>query len=136
MLYQRFLSLAVIIYFGVETLVEDKKKKGQKKTGPRKRSSKRPAKKVKKKEDLPGISAKLFGAAGKEAYYLGDLAIHNLEELKHHLDKFTEKEAEWLATWIEYLGDQKTAENIRKALPDFKAIIEKRHKELKKHNKE
>lgn len=109
-------------------MVEAKKTNQQKKTVFKKGT--------KKKEDLPGISRKLFEAAGKEAYYLGDLAIHNLEDLRNHIDQFTEKEAQWLASWIEYLGDPKTAEKIRGALPDFKAIIEKRHNQLKKHNKE
>lgn len=113
-------------------MAEDKKDRRQKKT-----TSKRKVKKgVKKKEDLPGISTKLFEAAGKEAYYLGDLAIHDLEELRHHLDKFTEREANWLATWIEYLGDPTTAKKIRKTIPDFKAIITKRYDELRKHRKE
>lgn len=89
-----------------------------------------------KKEDKKSLAKRLFEAAGKEAYYLGDLAIHNLEELRGHLEEFTEKEADWLASWLEYLGDPKMARDIRNNKGEFKDIVKKRHTQLRKHYKE
>jgi hypothetical protein len=87
----------------------------------------------KAREDLKTMAKNLFEAAGKEAYYLGDKAIHNIQDLVDNLEHFTEREAEWVADWIDYLGDGKTAKNIRKKKGDFVKIIQKRYKELKKH---
>ncbi len=86
---------------------------------------------IKIAEDLADVARKMFGAAGKNAYYLGSTAIKNLEELKQNLDKFTEREAKWLASWIEYLGDSKTAQKIRESTKDFKKIILDRYNQLR-----
>lgn len=82
-------------------------------------------------EDLKDIAKKLFDATGKNAYELKDMAIKNFEELKNNLDKFTVKEAEWVASWIEYLGDKRTANRIRQVPADFKKIINNRYGQLK-----
>jgi hypothetical protein len=82
-------------------------------------------------EDLKEVAKKLFDATGKNAYNLKDMAIKNFEELKNNLDKLTAKEANWVAQWIEYLGDKSTADRIRQAPADFKKIINNRYGQLK-----
>ncbi|MEK6978230.1 MAG: hypothetical protein AABX40_07525 [Candidatus Hydrothermarchaeota archaeon] len=85
------------------------------------------------REDLYNLAKLMFDPAGKEPYYLGSGAIRNLEELKVSLDSFTPEMAEWVASWVEYLGDRKTAEDIRRAKGEFKRIIEKRYTVLRKY---
>jgi predicted unusual protein kinase regulating ubiquinone biosynthesis (AarF/ABC1/UbiB family) len=82
-------------------------------------------------EYLKEIAKKLFDATGKNAYDLKDMTIKNFEELKNNLDKFTVKEANWVASWIEYLGDKTTADRIRQAPNEFKKIINNRYGQLK-----
>jgi len=89
--------------------------------------------KVKKGEDLKKVAKNMLGANDKEGYYLGDLVIKNLSELVEHLERFTEQEAHWVASWIEYLGDSTCAKKIRKSPAKFKDILRKRHKELSKN---
>ena len=43
---------------------------------------------------------------------------------------FMETEAEWVASWIEYLGDTETADKIRATPNEFKGIISARYEEL------
>ena len=81
--------------------------------------------------EFTAIAKKLFKAEDKNPYYLGEQAIKNFEELRGSLDKFTESEAEWVASWIEYLGDAKTAAEIRQSPNRFKEIIANRYNELK-----
>ena len=81
--------------------------------------------------ELAGMAKKLFGAAGKNPYHLGERAIRNLEELRLSLDEFTEKDAKWIASWIEYLGDPTTASRILRTPSEFKKIIVARYDELK-----
>jgi hypothetical protein len=111
-----------------------KKKATAKKPRKATKTTKKSTRGTKSKEDLKTTAKNLFEAAGKEAYYLGDRAIHNLHELVNNLVHFSEEHAGWVADWIEYLGDSKTAKRIRKKTGDFKKIIEKRYKELKKHH--
>ena len=80
---------------------------------------------------LAAIAKKLFKVEDKNPYYLGEQAIKNFEELRGSLDKFTESEAQWVASWIEYLGDAKTAARIRQSPNRFKEIIADRYNELK-----
>jgi hypothetical protein len=80
------------------------------------------------------FATRLFKPAGKNPYYLfrgtDCIAIHNLSELKDKLDVFMENEAEWIASWIEYLGDKETADKIRERPNAFKRIIIERYEEL------
>lgn len=85
------------------------------------------------REDLYNLAKLMFDPTGKEPYYLGSMAIRNLEELKVSLDSFTPEMAEWVASWIEYLGDRRTAEEIGRAKGEFKRIIEKRYAVLRKY---
>jgi hypothetical protein len=83
--------------------------------------------------ELGGIAAKLFSPVGKNPYFRGEKAIKNFKELKENLNEFTEKEAQWVASWIEYLGDVKTATKIRQTPSKFKDIVIARFNELKSY---
>ncbi|MDI6886225.1 MAG: hypothetical protein QMD22_07800 [archaeon] len=80
------------------------------------------------------IAISLLTPAGKNPYSLirgtDCFPISNLSELKDRLDMFMENEAEWVASWIEYLGDKKTADKIRETPNEFKRIISARYEEL------
>jgi hypothetical protein len=67
---------------------------------------------------------------GKNPYYHGDKAIRNFRELDESLEEFTEDEAQWVASWIEYLGDTITAARIRQTPDRFREIIKNRFDEL------
>ncbi|MBI4344288.1 MAG: hypothetical protein HY555_01745 [Euryarchaeota archaeon] len=85
---------------------------------------------VESKGVLMDLAKKMFDPVKKNPYYLGERAIRNLRELRQNLDLFTEKEAIWVADWLEYLGDPKTAQKIREKRGDFKAIVINRYAEL------
>jgi hypothetical protein len=97
-----------------------------------KRTKKKSPKK-RKGEDLYNLSKLLFDPRGKEPYYLGHRAIRNLEELKANLDAFGEEAEEWVASWIAYLGDQKTAARIRKSKGRMKEILLERYQQLRRY---
>jgi hypothetical protein len=81
------------------------------------------------------IASSLLRPAGKNPYYLFRgtecVAINNLAELKDRIDIFMENEVEWVASWIEYLGDKETADKIRASPSEFKSIISARYEELR-----
>ncbi len=79
---------------------------------------------------LGKIAKRMFEPVEKEPYYLGDKPIRNFQEFMENLGAFTEEEANWVASWIEYLGDEKTAKKIRKSTGKFKEILRKRHVKL------
>lgn len=88
-----------------------------------------------KKEAMSRLSASLFEPVGKDPYYLnrgnGSIAIRNLRDLRDNLDAFSrEEEARWLASWLEYLGDNEIATRIRARPERFKEIIMERCNEL------
>ncbi len=83
--------------------------------------------------NLSKTAEKLFNPDGKEPYYLEGKPIKNLQDLIEHLGAFSEEEANWIASWIEYLGDEKTAKRIRKSTGNFKDILRKRHAKLMKY---
>ena len=85
---------------------------------------------VESKGVLMDLAKKMFDPVKKNPYYLGERAIRNFRELRQNLGLFTEKEAIWVADWLEYLGDPKTARKIRENSQDFKAIIMNRYAEL------
>lgn len=76
------------------------------------------------------LARALFDPTGKEPYYLGTKAIRNFQELMENLGNFSEDDANWVASWIEYLGDRRTAKRIRKSTGDFKEILRKRYAQL------
>lgn len=80
--------------------------------------------------ELAGVASKLFSPVEKSPYHRGEKAIRNFKELKRSLNEFTEKEAQWIASWIEYLGDIETATKIRRTPSRFREIITARFNEL------
>ncbi len=84
-------------------------------------------------EERTRMAKMLFGAAGKNPYYRGELVIKNFKELRDHIGKFTEGETGWVAAWIEYLGDRGTAARIKQTPKRFKDIINARYEELKRY---
>lgn len=85
----------------------------------------------KDKKELVRLAKKLLAPQEKNPYYLGDKCVCNLRELRQNMDAFSEREAEWIAAWIEYLGDGETAQKIRGEPSNFKSVIINRYAELK-----
>jgi len=77
------------------------------------------------------MARRLFEPTDKNPYVFNGKPLKNLKELKDYLVAFTGKEALWVASWLEYLGDKELAASIRKDPRDFKRIIFKRYVELK-----
>ena len=77
------------------------------------------------------IAQEILSGDGKNPYYYGGITIQNLDELQEHLHNFSEHEANWLADWIDYLGDNQTAKTIRTKPAEFRSIINNRYLELK-----
>ncbi len=88
-----------------------------------------------KRITLPKIARKLFEADGKNPYYKDEQVIKNFRELRDNINNFTTQEAEWIASWVLYLGDKTTARKIMKYKKDFKNIIIKRYNQLEKYYK-
>ncbi len=84
--------------------------------------------------ELARMAAKLFSPVGKNPYFQGEKAIRNFRELVKSLSEFTEKEAQWVASWIDYLGDKKTATEISQTPTRFREIITTRFNELQPYS--
>lgn len=82
-------------------------------------------------KSLKGLARVMFKPRDKKPYIFNGKPLKNLQDLKDYLVAFTGKEALWVASWLEYLGDRETAERIRKKPKDFKSAVMKRYKELK-----
>ena len=78
------------------------------------------------------VAKQLLSGDGKNPYYYGGITIQNFDDLQDHLKNFPENEVGWLADWIDYLGDNRTAVKIRESPSEFKTIINERYLELKK----
>ena len=89
---------------------------------------------LKERVELSRMAAKLFAPVGKNPYFRGKTAIKNLRELVRSLNEFTEKEAQWVALWIDYLGDKKTAAEISQTPTRFREIITTRFNELQPYS--
>ena len=87
---------------------------------------------VSSKEEISEIAEEVLNGVDKNPYYYGSITIQNFDQLQNHLQNFSVQEAGWLADWIDYLGDTRTAVQIREAPTEFKNIINKRYIELKK----
>ncbi len=77
------------------------------------------------------IARRLFSPVNKKPYIFNGKPLRDLNDLKDYLVAFSGREAPWVASWLEYLGDKEIARRIRGRPRDFKAIIIKRYKELK-----
>jgi hypothetical protein len=81
--------------------------------------------------DKRAIAGRLFSPENKNPYIFNGKPLKNLKDLKDYLVAFTGREALWVASWLEYLGDRELARRIRSRPRDFKEIILKRYMELK-----
>jgi hypothetical protein len=90
---------------------------------------------VEEEEKKAGIAACVFRPVEKNPYYLFRgaecVTIVDFSDLKENIDLFGEAEAGWLASWIEYLGDNETANKIRAMPREFRMIVIERYKELR-----
>ncbi|MCD1294667.1 hypothetical protein CUJ83_06595 [Methanocella sp. CWC-04] len=75
----------------------------------------------------------LFKPEDKNPYIFNGKPLKDFQDLKDYLVAFTEREAIWVASWIEYLGDEETASRIRRKPKNFKNIIYDRYNELSPH---
>jgi hypothetical protein len=87
-------------------------------------------------KNIAEIAQVVLTGEGKNPYYYRDVSIQNFHQLLDYLQQFSEHEAGWLADWIDYLGDNQTAEKIRETPSEFKTIIDNRYQELKRTIKE
>lgn len=84
-------------------------------------------------ENKRALALRLFAPKGKNPYIFNGKPLKNISDLKDYLVAFTGREAPWVASWLEYLGDRELARRIRSKPRDFKEIILKRYKELKSY---
>jgi hypothetical protein len=82
-------------------------------------------------DDKRAIAGLLFSPENKNPYIFNGKPLRNLKDLKDYIVAFTGREALWVASWLEYLGDRELARRIRSRPRDFKEIILKRYRELK-----
>jgi hypothetical protein len=80
---------------------------------------------------LKRLARMMFKPRDKNPYVFNGKPLKDLQDLKDYLVAFTGREALWVASWLEYLGDSETAERIRKKPEKFKSAILKRYEELK-----
>ena len=83
-------------------------------------------------ENVTELAHRVLTGEGKNPYYYSGITIQNFHELLDYLQQFSEHEANWLADWIDYLGDTQTALKIRETPSEFKTIINNRYNELKR----
>jgi hypothetical protein len=86
-----------------------------------------------KQQPLKRLARMMFKPRDKNPYIFNGKPLKNLKDLKDYLVAFTGKEALWVASWLEYLGDGETAEHIRKDPAKFKNVVLKRYNELKSY---
>lgn len=107
-------------------------------------SKRRPAsmKVTKAREKAPGhednpqlklTAHALFHPVDRNPYMFNGKPLGNLQELVDYLVAFTGEEGNWVASWLEYLGDGEVAEKIREHPHHFKDIVRERCHELKKY---
>jgi hypothetical protein len=82
-------------------------------------------------EHIKAIAERLFNPKDKKPYIFNGKPLKNISDLKDYLVAFTGREAQWVASWIEYLGDKELARRIRSKPRDFKELVLKRYRELK-----
>jgi hypothetical protein len=83
------------------------------------------------KQPLKRLAVRMFKPRDKKPYIFNGKPLKDLQDLKDYLVAFTGREALWVASWLEYLGDHETAEYIRKKPEKFKDAVLKRYRELK-----
>ena len=76
------------------------------------------------------LAVRMFFAPGKQAFYLDNLKLQNLYDLKVALDRIPADEAKRLADWIHYLGDESLAKDIYLNPGEFRNLVLGRYYEL------
>lgn len=80
------------------------------------------------------VARALYHPEGKNGYYKGDMILNDFQDLVDAIDSFTEEEeALWVASWVEYLGDGRLAQKIKKKPGDLRKLVLNRHKQLLKY---
>ena len=82
-------------------------------------------------DSLKRLARLMFKPKEKKPYMFNGKPLKNLQDLKDYLVAFTGKEALWVASWLEYLGDGDTARRIREKPEKFKNAVMRRYRELK-----
>lgn len=82
------------------------------------------------KAELKRLARLTFHPKDKKPYVFNGKPLNDLQDLKDYLVAFTGKEALWVASWLEYLGDAETAESIRGSPGRFKHIVSERYRQL------
>jgi hypothetical protein len=85
-------------------------------------------------EELEALACLLLHPENKNPYYLDDKALKNLKDLVDNLDSFSGNEGQWVAAWLEYLGDEDLAVRIRNWPDDFKQLVIARYNKLKDYH--
>jgi hypothetical protein len=86
-----------------------------------------------RERQLKKTARAVFRPREKNPYVFNGKPLADLQELTDYLVAFTGKEGLWVASWLEYLGDDDVAERIRRHPGDFKKIVADRCHELKKY---
>ncbi len=86
-----------------------------------------------RERQLKKTARAVFRPREKNPYVFNGKPLADLQELTDYLVAFTGKEGLWVASWLEYLGDDEVAERIRRHPGDFKKIVADRCHELKKY---
>ena len=76
------------------------------------------------------LAVKMFYAPGKQSFYLENIKLQNLYDLKVSLDRIPADEAKRLADWIHYLGDEALAKDIYLNPEGFRDLVMGRYHEL------
>ena len=88
-----------------------------------------------KKQELYRLATALFTPREKRPFLFNNgsrtVRITNLEELCENLDRCPVEDSLRLASWIEYLGDEQTAQRLRETPAGFRKIITGRYEELR-----
>jgi hypothetical protein len=84
--------------------------------------------------EMAALAERMFHPEGKNAYHIDDRTLNNLQDLADNLDAFSGKEGQWVAAWLEYLGDADVAALIQNWPDDFKPIVIARYNKLKDYH--
>jgi hypothetical protein len=76
------------------------------------------------------LAIKMFYAPGKQPFYLENIVISNLYDLKVVLERIPTDEAHRLANWIRYLGDEVLAERLEQDPEDLRELVMQRYSDL------
>lgn len=88
---------------------------------------------TREQDGLKKLARLMFLPKEKKPYMFNGKPLKNLQDLKDYLVAFTGREALWVASWLEYLGDSETASRIREKPEKFKNTVTRRYKELKNY---